>query len=158
MTKLQDYYRTKVAQEAYDLFAVFAKFEYAMKKSGYRRENYPDAAWLAFAANLPDHFFEQMKIAPEAAIYFEDPPDHLVNSPEGGVQWSGTPKVPANAGELFDSIKTARNNLFHGDKRHDNRRDTALMQAALFILNAAFDAAHTLEAFDGFIAEMEYGL
>ncbi len=34
MTRLEEYYRTKVASAAYDLFAVFARFEYAMKKGG----------------------------------------------------------------------------------------------------------------------------
>ncbi len=66
--------------------------------------------------------------------------------------------MPTNAAELFESIKTARNNLFHGDKRHDNQRDTALMLAALFILNAAFDAIQPLDRFSSFIAEMEFGL
>lgn len=44
MTDLQAYFRDKVSQPAYELFPAFARFEYAMKKGGYRRENYPDAA------------------------------------------------------------------------------------------------------------------
>lgn len=158
MVKLEDYFRYKVASQGFDLFAVFARFEYAMKKGGFRRQTGADAAWRTFAEKLPADFFARMKAAPEAAIYFRRPPDHLVPDGAGGVRWSGNPTQPQDAASLFDSIKTARNNLFHGDKTHDNRRDTELMTAALFILNAAFEDAERDHAFDKFIAAMEYGL
>jgi hypothetical protein len=158
MVNLQEYFKHKLSQVGYDLFAVFARFEYAMKKGGYRRQNSADAAWRAFAADLPPDFFERMKAAPEAAIYFTSPPDHLVPDTASGVRWSGKPDVPGDAAGLFDSIKTARNNLFHGDKSHNSQRDTDLMAAALFVLNAAFEAAERDRRFDAFISEMEYGL
>lgn len=158
MVNLQEYFKHKVSQVGYDLFAVFARFEYAMKKGGYRRQNSADAAWRAFAANLPPDFFERMKAAPEAAIYFTSPPDHLVPDTASGVRWSGKPELPRDAAGLFDSIKTARNNLFHGDKSHNSQRDTDLMVAALFVLNAAFEAAERDRRFDAFISAMEYGL
>ena len=158
MVKLEDYYRHKVAPEGFDLFAVFARFEYAMKKSGFRRQASADAAWRTFAESLPADFFARMQAAPEAAIYFRQPPDHLVPDGANGVRWSGNPAQPRDAASLFDSIKTARNNLFHGDKAHDNHRDTELMIAALFILNAAYEDAEKDDAFAEFIAAMEYGL
>ena len=99
-----------------------------------------------------------MRAAPEAAIYFNRPPDHLVPDGPNGVRWSGNPPQPRDAATLFDGIKIARNNLFHGDKAHDNDRDTALMTAALFILNAAYEVAEADPAFARFIAAMEYGL
>ena len=74
------------------------------------------------------------------------------------MRWSGNPTQPQDAASLFDSIKTARNNLFHGNKAHDNRRDTELMSAALFVLNAAYEDAENDHAFNEFIAAMEYGL
>ncbi len=52
----------------------------------------------------------------------------------------------------------ADQNLFHGDKAHDDRRDTELMAAALFILNAAYEVAENDQAFNRFVAAMEYGL
>ena len=78
MTKLQDYFRHKVSQQGFDLFAVFARFEYAMKKGGFRRQAIPDAAWKTFAEALPADFYLKIKAAPEAQIYFQQPPDHLV--------------------------------------------------------------------------------
>ena len=155
---LQDYFRERVSQEAFDLFAVFARFEYAMKQGGFRRQNSAEAAWHTFAERLPGDFFDRMSAAPEAAIYVQVPPDHLVCDGTGGVRWSGAGSRPSNLAELFGSIKTARNNLFHGDKRHDSRRDTELMAAALFVLNATYAEVETEPAFESFVTAMEYGL
>lgn len=156
--KLEDYYRKRLSQEGYDLFAVFSRFEYAMKKGKFRKKDFPDAAWWTFADKLPDGFFKAMQAAPEASIYFTEPPDHLINTDDGGVKWSANPRHPTDTKTLFDSIKKARNNLFHGDKKHDNERDNKLMQAALFILNAAFEEAEKDPAFKEFIGAMEFGL
>ena len=158
MVALEEYFRCRVSQDGFDLFAVFSRFEYAMKKGGFRRKDSSDAAWRTFAAHLPIKFFDEMKGASKASIYFTAPPDHLVANTNGGVDWSGNPRVPHDAASLFESIKTARNNLFHGDKTHNNHRDTELMKAALFILNAAYDAAVKEEKFHEFIDAMEYGL
>jgi hypothetical protein len=156
--KLEEYYRPRLSEAGYDLFAVFSRFEYALKKGGFRRENYPDAAWPTFAERLPDPFFQKMRDAGEARIYFEAPPDHLVATADGDVAWSGAPSTPDDAASLFQSIKTARNNLFHGDKKHDNDRDTQLMKAALFVLNEAYQEAVGNEGFDKFVSAMEFGL
>lgn len=158
MIQLENYYRHRVSQAAYDLFAVFARFEYAMKVGGFRRDKNADAAWKKFANNLPQDIFSRIHASPEAAIYFTSPPDRLVVNDGNGVRWSGQLRVPTNMLELLESIKTARNNLFHGDKRHDNRRDNDLMIAALFILNEIYKAVEQDPKFQHFIDEMEYGL
>lgn len=158
MAKLEEYFRDRIAPEGFDLFAVFARFEYAMKNGGFRRQRSADAAWQTFAERLPADFFPRMRAAPEAEIYFRAPPDHLVPDGADGVRWSGNPVPPRDAATLFGSIKTARNNLFHGDKAHNNQRDTELMKAALFILDAAYDEVEKHQAFARFVAAMEYGL
>jgi hypothetical protein len=99
-----------------------------------------------------------MCAAPEAKVYFQNPPDHLVFDGNGGVRWSGVAKAPNTPTGLPDSVKTARNNLFHGDKSHDSLRDDALMLAGLYIHNAAFEAALTDCRFDEFIGTVKYGL
>lgn len=99
-----------------------------------------------------------MQRASEARIYFEEPPDHLVLAGDGGVDWSEAPRIPTDASSLFQSIKQARNNLFHGDKRHDSDRDNRLMEAALFVLNEAYKEAENTEGFAGFLSAMEHGL
>ena len=156
--KLEEYYRPRLSEAGYNLLAVFSRFEYAMKKGGFRREKYPDAAWHTFADHLPQNFFHKMKSSDQAQIYFQAPPDHLDATADGGVDWSKVPLVPNDAASLFQSIKTARNNLFHGDKKHDNNRDTQLIEAALFVLNAAYKEAEVTEGFDSFLKAMEFGL
>lgn len=157
MVQLQEYYRGKLAPEAYDLFAVFQRFEYAMKKGGFRQAQKPDASWQRFADKLPAYFFDRMRASKEAAIYFNEPPDHLVMA-GNSVDWSRAPRPVTNVVELFDSIRTARNNLFHGDKKHDYGRDDKLVLAALFILCSAYEAVERDPNFSDFISEMEYGL
>lgn len=156
--KLEEYYRPRLSEAGYDLLAVFSRFEYALKKGGFRRENYPDAAWTTFAEQLPEQFFQKIQQGDQAKIYFETPPDHLIATADGRVTWSGEPRVPNDAASLFQSIKTARNNLFHGDKKHDNHRDNRLMEAALVVLNEAFKEAEGNKEFDEFVGAMEFGL
>lgn len=158
MQRLEDYYRHKISQEGFDLFALFSRFEYAMKKGGFRRQTSPDAAWRTFAECLPADFFARMKAASEAKVYFQQPPDHLVVDGADDVRWSGQPDRPKDAASLFDSIKVARNNLFHGDKAHNNQHDTELMAAALYILNEAYRVAECDSKFNRFVSAMEYGL
>ena len=138
MTKLQDYYRHKVGQEAFDFFAVFSRFEYAMKFGLLRRDGgRVEASWSKF----------------------ENPPGQLAPI-DGQVQF--VPVDPPRDGvELFKALNRARDNLFHGDKRHDNGRDRALMVAGLFILNRAYEtaeAAHDEPALQDFVGRMEFGL
>lgn len=155
MTYLAERNRHRISQEGYDLFAVFSRFEYAMKKGGFRRERLPEAAWHAFANTLPPDFFDRMQNTQEARINFDAPPKKLEADDAGGVQWAERGMPPTTAQELFDRINTARNNLFHGDKGHNDERDTDLMRAALFILQAAYDDARTDNRFAQFIFHME---
>lgn len=157
---LQDYYRQKVGQEAFDFFAVFARFEYAMKSGLLRRDGgRVEASWSKMAQALGVAFYKAMKAAPEAAIYFENPPGQLALL-DGQVQFA--PVDPPRDGiELFKALNRARDNLFHGDKRHDNRRDSDLMIAGLFILNRAYEAAEAARdqpALQDFVGRMEFGL
>lgn len=159
MTKLQYCYRKRVPPEAYDLFAVFARFEYAMKKGGFRQEGSPKASWHKFAAKIPDEFFEEMHNAPQAKVYFCEPPRRLECDGEGVKFPDKPPSAPENTKELFKSVKDARNNLFHGDKffgdQNNETRCKELVCAALFILNSAYDFARKdKENFAQFIFEM----
>lgn len=155
MTYLAERNRQRISQAGYDLFAVFSRFEYAMKKGGFRRERSAEAAWHAFANTLPQDFFDRMQNTSEAQIYLDASPKKLEPDEAGGVRWAERGVPPTNALELFDRINTARNNLFHGDKAHDNQRDTDLMLAALFILQAAYDDARTDNRFAQFVFHMD---
>ena len=155
MSYLAAHFRERFPANGYDLVALFSRFEYAMKKGGFRQNNRAAASWRNFANKLPENFFTKMQNTPEAKIFFEAPPDHL--EPVGdSVEWSGDPKMPQNVIDLFDCIRVVRNNLFHGDKRRDNHRDEALISAAIFILQSAYEVAVASKKFQRFVSEMEY--
>ena len=99
--KLEEYYRPQLSEAGYNLLAVFSRFEYSLKNGGFRRENYPDAAWRTFAERLPQNFVQKMQTSNQAQIYFTAPQDHLVATADDGVDWSGTPSVPNDAASLF---------------------------------------------------------
>jgi len=99
-----------------------------------------------------------MSSSPDAEVLFQAPPDRLVVDGAEGVRWSGNPSTPRNNVELFEAVKTVRNNLLHGDKRHDVARDASLVSAALFILNSAYTEAEQAAEFGAFVSAMEFGL
>jgi hypothetical protein len=156
--QLQDYFRNKVPRGGFDLLAVFSRFEFALKTGGFRRERHAEASWRRFAELLPMSFIERMSSSPEAAVLFQAPPDRLVIDGAEGVRWSGNPSAPRNNVDLLEAVKTVRNNLMHGDKRHDVVRDTSLISAALFILNSAYAESEQLAEFRAFVFAMEFGL
>lgn len=156
--QLQDYFRNRLPEGGCDLLAVFSRFEFALKTSGFRRERHAEASWPRFAELLPANFIERMSSSPEAEVLFQAPPDRLVIDGAEGVRWSGNPSAPRNNVELFEAIKTVRNNLMHGDKRHDVARDASLVSAALFILNSAYAEAEQAAEFRTFVFAMEFGL
>jgi hypothetical protein len=158
LNQLQDYFRERIPKGGCDLLAVFSRFEFALKTGGFRRERHAEASWLRFAELLPASFIEKMFSSPEAEVLFQAPPDHLVIDGAEGVRWSGNPSVPRNNVELFEAIKRVRNNLMHGDKRHDVARDVSLVSAALFVLNSAYVEAEKTAEFQTFVLAMEFGL
>lgn len=151
---LEERLRERIAPEGYDLFAVFSRFEYALKRGGFRQTSAADASWHKFAEALPAGFYDEMRAAEQAKILFDAPPDHLV--PEGeGVKWSGSPNATADLTALFMAIKRVRNNLLHGDKAYMSERDRNLIRAALFVLNRAYEAAQADETYAALVCVMQ---
>lgn len=141
-----DEYRRHLAQEvqrpAVELFAAFARFDFALKRGGYlagTEGHRADANWNGFANDLGPDFLLTLKGSPQAAIFFTKPPKTLkvVNGEASFV----VPEVIVNTQQLFEAVRRVRNNLFHGDKPHMDGRDSDLIAASLFVLDAAFEAA-----------------
>lgn len=153
---LQEILRDRFPNVGFDLFCVFARFEYAMKRGGFRRANAPEAAWTTFAQSLPDEFCENAAATGGVSILFDEPPRALVMTADGGAEWDANPVRPTNNAELFDAVKRVRNNLFHGDKQYDVARDTELVQAALLVLNLAYDSVENDPTFLRFVSEFRY--
>jgi len=160
MEQIQEYFRRIVSKEAYGFFAVFSRFEYAMKKSGMIK-NGTFASWSQLGECLPNDFFKAVRDNDATDILFTDPPRLLIPLLEIGrksVQFEERGTPPKGLNQLFDGLKTIRNNLLHGDKHHDDRRDQKLIVAALVVLNMVYEAAHKSEDGLRFVADLDYGL
>ena len=103
----------------FDFFVGFSRFEYALKAAGFTKDPPADAdaSWEKFEGWLEK--LRDSEVAPVllAGHYLlNDPPKKLVIL-NGDPQW----QVPGRQGQsevrfLVDSLRRARNNLFHGGK------------------------------------------
>ncbi|MEZ6000350.1 hypothetical protein [Hyphomonas sp.] len=159
--RLEDIIGNKVPPDAFKLFSVFARYEYALKRSGFRARRDPFADWEAFAKELPVEFFGRATAIPSARILIEAPPEKLKTNASGGVEWRSDVAPAYDSWTLIQAVKRVRNNLFHGDKHYDRDRDLKLTLASLDVLNCAYEIVAGTEGnerFSNFIIEfsMDY--
>lgn len=134
---------------ACELFAVFSRFEYALKEAGYYRAGRNNAAepdWERFGQEITQEFERRLagEVADAVAYLKQEPPSRQVVQ-HGTLNWQAL--VLPNAAEAVKallSVRIVRNNLFHGGKHTPHSppgRDEKLVRAALVILKACL-AAH----------------
>ncbi|HDS1558914.1 TPA: hypothetical protein QEL11_002799 [Stenotrophomonas maltophilia] len=141
------------AQLACEFFAVFSRFEFALKDSGYyyvNRRGRAAADWDRYFLHAndtvrtdadPDLF--------EAVQYLTDEPPQVQVAP---AQWN--PNVPLRGGPgiigtALDATGRVRNNLFHGGKHTPHSppgRDEKLVRSALCLLRACLKQDQQLAA------------
>lgn len=147
MDEYRQHLRNEIPAEAVDLFATFSRFEFALKRGGFLAGGIDDWAspnWTAFANALGVPFLQAMQAAPEAQIFFDEPPLRLERVADDDVAFR--PRPPVNSTRrLLDAVKLVRNNLFHGDKAAFRPRDRELIQASLFVLDSAMAACEQIE-------------
>jgi hypothetical protein len=155
MPNLQDRLRDKAPRQGWNLFVVFARYEFAMKRGGFRKTRHAAAAWRTFADAVPQDFFKKMSSAHETSVIFDTSPKSLVRLGERDAQWMNNPATPTNVEQILGCVETIRNNLVHGDKNTDNQRDNDLLESALFILNALYDEIPPLPQLANFVSQFE---
>lgn len=101
--------------------ATFARFEYALKRTGYIVPNQNECKphWTGFASKC-DVAFQSVDVEglPLAKVYLEELPPEILKVVDGIPTWSAGP-TPYPRGSLkYHSImvRRVRNNLFHGEK------------------------------------------
>jgi hypothetical protein len=136
-----------------ELFLLFSRFEYALKRSGFIRavgkpkpNKLPraEADWASLAGALGGSFFEFHRDSEKAQTIFQKSPRRAVarrvgidNPPRYELDWEEA-AVPQNESDLVGAVRRIRNNLFHGDKTNpDHERNSLLISAALSILRDA---------------------
>ncbi len=134
-------------ERLFGFLALFARWECALKSTGYARTNgqfaMPD--WDRFARDnegavgaLADGNF----VAARTFLLASPPRKQVLNN--GTVEWRDNPRRQneTNAGYLFRVVKDVRNNLFHGGKfvtgiEPELARDRALVDHATRLLESA---------------------
>ena len=134
-----------VARElACEFFAVFSRFEYALKECGFLRNSRgrvePD--WDSYRSSI-EH---QLALEPDSAIskaikYLTDMPP---NVQIGRREWSDEPVLKGNTafGQAISATQRVRNNLFHGGKHTPQEiagRDELLVCSALEVLKGCLE-------------------
>ncbi|PTB17603.1 hypothetical protein C9I57_27060 [Trinickia symbiotica] len=130
-----------------EFFAVFARCEYAMKETSYKRDDHGIAApaWLRLAdeaavwLDVPSG----SDVALAIALLTSDPPK-LLYFVDG---WKSSPLRGANPiAQAIDAATRVRHNLFHGGKHTPEAeagRDEQLVRAALTLLVELVDQCPT---------------
>jgi hypothetical protein len=132
-------------QPVIDLWAVFSRFEYALKRAGFATGDQQKVAanWDKLAADLADvwnpHRTDELRKAVE---YITQIPPRKQVLDNGTLKWveNVRPAAEPPLQSLIIHIRAIRNNLFHGGKYPSAppvapERDTRLIQAALVILD-----------------------
>ena len=132
-------------ETALEFFAIFSRFEQALKYAGFC-ENTNDGAkakadWGKYAEDLPQEVKEKIRV--EADHYLLHNPPKIQTMKQGAISWQS---AECNGRDttmwIFDIINIVRNNLFHGGKYKnvrledipDHTRETSLVRYCLNIL------------------------
>jgi hypothetical protein len=132
-----------------EFLGTFARFEYALKRAGYVAgdEKHASADWDRFARELATATPEVLKSLVACGSYLQRHPPMKQVLENGRLMW----KVRGASGgsaveEILLSVRTVRNNVFHGGKFPEGPvaeplRDEQLIRDCLDVLNSLLSSA-----------------
>lgn len=129
----------------YRFFLVFSRFEYALKRAGYAKGSGTDVAadWDKYSSDYRQaHLPSTIPGLRNAWAYFSSHPPRKQILKNNRIVWS-EPQVRTSEPELtwlLASVRTVRNNLFHGGKYpyrpvREPARDSTLLQHTLTVID-----------------------
>lgn len=129
-----------------EFFAVFSRFEYALKRAQFLEPGKNvSASWDKFAKSLESNRDIITTITKNADYLLGKPPKKQICK-DNKIGWELPERRPkpfdSDIYWIFDLIRIVRNNLFHGGKYPDNEwpidpvRDTQLVKSSLAVLKA----------------------
>ena len=146
-----------------EFLACFARFEYALKRSGYASgtEKEVRADWDAFALTLkilPDQEIQAVLTAGE--LLLNNPPQKQVLI-AGSLDWKdGIPEGQADVQKILIYVRRVRNNLFHGGKFlvptgpvDEPARNQALIDSSLAVLQAVLAVPASKKVAEAFLPD-----
>lgn len=138
-----------------EFVAVFSRFEYSLKRSGYlKRGNKAEADWDKYANSLVGGFASVTEQAFRQAVEFlvkQPPKTQIISGSDLG--WTAT---SMGAGEHHERyvlrlVSTVRNNLFHGGKYPDPlgpivdvARNRRLLEAGVTVLKQCLELSENV--------------
>lgn len=105
-----------------EFLATFSRFEYALKKSGYvdGNEKKVSAAWDGFANDVAKLEAELLGKVLDSCPYLQRHPPKKQVLKDGALHWLERQGTSGSAiGDVLLSVRTVRNNVFHGGKFPD---------------------------------------
>jgi len=128
----------------FEFLAVFSRFEFSLKESGYFRKGRNDIAeadWARFAESMTFHFEQADTKDISSAIEYliqEPPQQQIVDG--AGLKWRPLTFKPEHtlAAKVLLAVRMTRNNLFHGGKHSPqpaDGRDEKLIKLSLAVLD-----------------------
>jgi len=130
------------AELACEFFAVFSRFEYALKEFGYRKAGRNATAepdWDKFADDVANSFQDsQPPEVVQVVTYLLSEPPMRQFIKNGSLNWR--PLVLPDRSQVHKAllaVRTVRNNLFHGGKHTPHSppgRDERLVKSSLIVL------------------------
>ncbi len=133
---------------ATELFKTFARFEYALKASGFNNgDGDAQPNWRNFALSVETQFQNPQTPELREAIDFmlqQSPKKQVIRN--GLLEWDAAPpNTNSSADLILLYVRRVRNNLFHGGKFNGHwfapKRSEKLLRHSLVILEACLDAS-----------------
>ena len=136
---------------ASERFRVFARFEYALKATGFHNgDGAAEPNWRAFAETIPDALQAQQnpELVKAVAYILEHPPKKQMVT-NGQLEWSvSAPETGLHSDRVLIYVRRVRNNLFHGGKFNgrwfEPERSELLLRHCLTILNSCLESSPRL--------------
>jgi hypothetical protein len=127
-----------------EFMATFSRFEFALKKSGYARgdDSQVSPNWDAFANDVAKLDAAILATVLGTCQYLQQHPPKKQVLDNGLLRWVDRQGTSGSAiGDALLSVRTVRNNVFHGGKFPDGiitdpLRDEQLISDCLAVLNA----------------------
>jgi hypothetical protein len=127
-----------------EFMATFTRFEFALKKSGYARgdENQVSPHWDAFASDVAKLDAAVLDPALSSCQYLQQHPPKKQVLQDGQLRWIDRQGTSGSTiGDVLLSVRTVRNNVFHGGKFPDGMimdplRDEQLIRDCLAVLQS----------------------
>lgn len=125
---------------ACEFFAVFSRFEFALKESGFAKgEGRASPDWQRFARECTLEVAQDSPLTISMGYLLAYPPQ--IQTPN--LKWKDVAlQGKTDVAKALESLQRVRNNLFHGGKHPPNSlpgRDTELVNASLAILYAVLE-------------------